>query len=308
MPPKDDAQGADNPETTEQLTAAEADAAFSGGFEEVEQSGEEKQTEETPPADQAETAETTEDSTPETVSTPEPEFVQLTKAELAELKAGVSKVQALEAQLTKQGRDTSGRMGGLEQTLKEIKAAIQTGSAPDISEEDFEELKSEYPDLAKLVVAGMGRAVKKAKGAQAPPAFDAAHISELVNHAVDTRVPVHLTQREEENQRKAFDKVVPDWRDIVKSPGWAAWLGAQPQDYQAQITSTWDHDVLEPAFKKFKETLTPPPAPTPKPSAPKRDRFAESAVPKSTGGVSTKTEKDPFTEGFNEVAKRRYAY
>lgn len=307
MPPEDHAQHAPSTESTESLSAAEADAAFSGGFEAVEHAGEETQTDDNPPA---EPAEAPEPQTPEPAATPEPEFVQLTKAELAELKAGVSKVQALEAQLTKQGRDTSGRMGGIEQTIREIKSAVQTGTAPDISEEDFEELKAEYPDLAKLVAAGMGRAAKKTKGALAPPAFDAAQISEIVNHAVDTRVPVVLTQREEDGKRKAFDRVVPDWRDIVKSPGWASWLGAQPQDYQEQVKSTWDPDVLEPAFKSYKETLTPAPTPatTPKPAAPKRDRFSENVAPKGTGGVSTKTEKDPFTEGFNEVAKRQYAY
>lgn len=311
MPPEDHAQGAPSTESTEPLSAAEADAAFSGGFKEVEHAGDDSQTDENPPADRAETGETTREQTPEPVATPDPEFVQLTKAELAELKAGVSKVQALEAQLTKQGRDTSGRMGGIEQTIREIKSAVQTGTAPDISEEDFEELKVEYPDLAKLVAAGMGRAAKKTKSAQpAAPVFDAAHISELVNQAVDTRVPIHLTQREEDGKRKAFDKIVPDWRDIVQSPGWASWLGAQPQDYQEQVKSTWDLDVLEPAFKKFKETLTPPQtAATPtKPAAPKRDRFSENVAPKGTGGVSTKTEKDPFTEGFDEVAKRQYAY
>lgn len=308
MPPEDTAQDAAKPESTELLTAAEADAAFSGGFQDVEHAGEDAQTDENPPAQRAEASETTEESSPETPATPEPEFVQLTKTELAELKAGVSKVQALEAALTKHGRDTSGRIGGLEQTLKEIKSAAQSGTAPDISEEDFEELKAEYPDLAKLVVAGMGRAAKKTKGASSAPVIDAAQISEIVNQVVDTRVPLHLTQREEDGKRKEFDKIVPGWRDIVKSPGWASWLGTQSPDYQEQVKGTWDHDVLVPAFKKYKASIAPPSAPPSKPATPRRDRFAESAVPKSAGGVSTKKEEDPFTEGFREARKHAHTY
>lgn len=308
MPPEDSAQDATKPEDTTPLTAAEADDAFSGGFEEVDQSGEDKQTDENPPADPAETAETTEDQTPEPAATPEPEFVQLTKAELADIKARLDKVPALEAALTKQGRDTSGRMGGIEQTLKEIKTAVQTGTAPDISEEDFEELKAEYPDLAKLVAAGMGRAAKKTKGASAPPVIDAAQISEIVHQAVRPAVQAEVVAHHEDRARQAFTKIMPDWRDIVQSPGWSEWLATQPDDYQQEVKGTWDHDVLIPAFKKYKETLAPPPAQTPKPAAPKRDRFAESAVPKGTGGVSTKKEEDPFTEGFREARKHAHAY
>lgn len=279
-----------------ELSAAEADAAFSGGFSDADESAPQP-TDTTPPVEAEATAEL-----PEVPAEPAPEFVQVTKAELEELKASAAKITTIEAALTKQHRDTSGRMGGVEQTLKELRSAIQQGHAVDISEEDFEELKQEFPDVAKMFVAGMNRAASKRKGSAAPgttPAlvFDPEKIAEIVNGTVEQRVEAKFIEREQVSAMKTVTKAVPDWRQIRDTQEWKDWVMAQPDEKRTMILDSWDPDELIPVFNEFKERNKPA-SPKPPAPSPKRNRFADGVQPRSVSGTTAQPVEDDFDAGF----------
>ena len=134
---------------------AQADADFAAGFDDDTTAT----PTETPAAQQDDTTqgEKTEQPTEQTAE-PAPEYVQLTKAERDEL-------FALREQAQKQFGTAFGKIGGIERRLQELNSGPQV----EISQEDIDALKDDFPPLAAaLEAAPLAEVDEPGVGAEAP--------------------------------------------------------------------------------------------------------------------------------------------
>ncbi len=143
-----------------EITDAQVDAAFAEGF------GPSTDT----PTEQPELAENAEPA-PEVPPIPVPEYVQVTKQQLEQFQSNATKVQEITAALEQRFGTAFGKIGGLERTLKELQTATPAGQAVQIDDKDFAEMEADFPELAKMSKAALGRILSRLKGT-GTPAFD----------------------------------------------------------------------------------------------------------------------------------------
>lgn len=276
-------------EQVEESTTAEAEADFLEAFGSDEPELTTAPTDTEPPAivDPIDTPET---AAP--VAVPEPEFVQLTKAQHQELVEGAAQLRAALGQL--EGK-AFGKMGELQRTLKQMQEATPQGQAVEISAADFKELSEQFPEVAEMQIAGLGRVLAKMKGTG--PAIDESRIDAMVNER---------TQKvREESALEAMDLVDETWRTTVHSPEYKAWLSAQPEAYRQKMDETWKPSDVKKSITTFRaaQAAKPKPkAPKADPAALRRQRFEDAVVAPSSGGQPQgKSANDEFLEGFNSA-------
>lgn len=296
----------------ETQTDAQADADFDGGFVAVASTPTEPTASPVAGETQTETPETTEPTEP--VAAPEPEFVQLTKAEREELLSSVAQVKEIKGALEKQFGTAFGKIGGIERTIRELQEATPKGQALSLSEDDFEEMKADFPDIAKMTVAGFNRALAKIKGtgpaagsATSLPAFDPKQIDAMVSERLGTEITKVRQEVRQEAAMDVVDSFNPNWRKTVQTQEWKDWVMAQPDEERQTILNSWRPSEVLSALTKFNEHITAAAKkPAPKPKAdPKPNRFASNVAPKSVGGVSpAQPDEDDFDVGFKKAAAR----
>lgn len=212
---------------------------------------------------------------------PQPEYAQITKSELADLMAKAGQVDK-----------AFGKIGGIERVLAQIQSA-PAGQSVDVTDDDFADLRAEYPELAQLLIKGQKTVFGKLKGA----APDSLAIDKVVNDKVA------MTRKELIDSH--LDAIVGgDWVKEVNSPAYATWIATQPADIKAlgASDSLRDASTLMRTFSTFKAKPTPKPEPA-KPSA--RKQQLEAAIsPKGTGAIPTggpRTEEEAFEAVFNKT-------
>jgi hypothetical protein len=293
---------------TEPLTEvqqAEVQAGFAQGFAENQPTGT------PPPATPEPTPEVSaQDSADEDTAkedTPEPKWAQITEEELAQLRQQATDFKATIEKL--QG-SVYGKIGGLERVLKQIQESTPSGHALELSEEDFSELKEEYPDLTKLTLVGMNRALKKLKGTA--PALDEAKVEELLGKSKEQAKQelreewsmVSMDDLDEEYRETAKLKDYQGWRETVKLPAFTQWLSQQPTDYQSKIATSWKPREILGAIKQFHQSLEEKAKPgTPDPGEARRQRLRQGAPAKGEGAAAGSAEpstRESFNAGFKE--------
>jgi hypothetical protein len=221
--------------------------------------------------------------TPEVVEEPEapaPEFMQITKSQFDDLMNKASQVDTLRTMSDK----AFGKIGGIERVLTELKQQPQ-GQPVQLSEDDFAELKGEFPELAELQMKGMKRLMDKLR----VPQVDASAIEQMVGaQTSNTRAELVDT---------TLDAIVDgDWKEEVKTDKFAQWIDGQGNDVKALGSSDSLRDAakLMRLFKAHKDA--PPPAPTPAPTNSTSRRIAAAVAPKGTNAVTSQnlTEEDAF--------------
>jgi len=225
-------------------------------------------------------AEVTED-TPEVVEEPEapaPEFMQITKSQFDDLMAKASQVDTLRSMSDK----AFGKIGGIERVLSELKQQPQ-GQPVQLSEDDFAELKGEFPELAELQMKGMQRLLGKLR------------VPQVDTSAIEQMVGAQTSNTRSELVDTTLDAIVDgDWKEEVKTDKFAQWINGQGDDVKALGSSDSLRDAakLMRLFKAHKDA--PPPAPTPASSA--NRRIAAAVSPKGTNAISSQnlTEEDAF--------------
>lgn len=221
------------------------------------------------------------DAKPEDVieTKPEPKFVQLTEEEVADLKARAAQIDEIKATHTK-GLDTAfGKIGGIERMLQEF----QKGGIGEISEDDFQEIKDEYPELLGSLVKGMNRALAKAK-----PQDTEALQKTIASTAME------IAQHEVAKDR-LFD-AVPDWQEVVKTPEFNEFASKLDVKDQEKLGG-WDARFIAGKIKEFKSKVEP--KAEPKPDA-RKDRFNAAVNPRGSGAVaSSPSDLDSFHAGYN---------
>jgi len=221
---------------------------------------------------------------------PEPEYVQITKDQFDTLMRQASEVDNLKA-LPQQVDKAFGKIGNVERFLKEF----QAGGNVEVSDEDFAEMREQYPELAEYQIQGLKRVLSKIKGPGAA-APDAAAIEKIVAE--------RLPELRQETINIALDAVLPGWDEEVKTDAFAKWLEQQPDDVKALELSPKPRDAarLLSKFAQYKANPPAPPAPpAPPPSVTRRAAVAAAVAPRGTGTAQPRqpTDDDEFNAGYN---------
>jgi len=300
----------DNKDLVDDKAEAEAEAGFDAGFsnptaptETPKQEDEKKDDEEGAPDAEKPEGELKDPPDPkEEPPAPQPEYVQITKEQLARLEAAADKTAGFEAQLNK----AFGSLGGMKQIVEQLQAKTPEGAAVEIPADAFEGMEEEFPDIAKHMRGVLEKTLKGVRGTADTKAV-------VDPEAVNKIVAEGIKQREME----VLEDNYPDWKIIVGAVDSAdkadpnnefrKWLGTQPKDYQTKINSTHSAAVLARAIDKFTDAKKAAPAPAPKPEpkpdpkvAARKARIEGAIPPKGDGNAPppTKTDDDSFEEGF----------
>lgn len=235
------------------------------------------------------------EATPEPTPAPAPEYVQITKAEHELFTAALAKIPEIEASMTKQFNTAFGGLGGLKQMIQKLQTETPVGQTIDLSDEDFEDLKREYPEMADYTIKGLRQVFGKftGSGGADPAGFD---------KKFDEKVQTAVADIRQEIVKSSLEAVFPGWEEDVKTPQFDEWVKAQPPEMQARMSS----DKLSDAAKMLKAyyahvAAPPPPAPTPtSPPVNTRQRQLAAAVPpRGDGGhPPAASEDDDFEQGF----------
>lgn len=282
----------------------ENDDDFNAGFEAVA----EQVPTETPVLEQK----TVENQEPAPVEkTPEPEapapkLAKITEDQFQDLLKKAESFDSLKAQQDK----VFGKLGGIERVLAQLQAETPEGEAIEVTTEDFEDLAREFPEIAESTLKGLTKVLGKLKGTGGKStAINQEQIAQLVQERV---APVLESVEERVTsavETKLLSRAHPDWREVVgvKNPEtgeipdteFRQWLNKQPEEYQSQIGSTWDADLISGAIDKFKESkkvVDPAPA-----KNARREILNAAATPKGSGGQPpAPSEDDDFNAGFKK--------
>ena len=238
---------------------------------------------------------------------PEDETVTVSKKEWERVLAAVASVDRISEQFSRQSTTALGKIGSLEQRLAQLQQSTPTGQSVEISEDDFAELKADFPELADRTFKAMQRVVGRFKGTGGAQAPDPEAITKLVR---ETRA----AEREVE-EREALEEDHPNWREIVGNPDdkdneFRKWLSGQSESFRKRVENSRRASVASDAISKFLDHK----AAADKAAEKQREadeaarkekdsrarRFEAAATPKAAGGhAKGKSEDDEFEEGFN---------
>lgn len=228
----------------------------------------------------------------------ENEYVQLTRKDFEKLMAATAKVETFAPQFDK----VFGTIGNLQQqVLGRLQSETPRGATVQIDDEDFAELKENFPELAGQTKAAIERIFKKANlvgtGAPATAQIDDEKVREAWK-----------SQRIHEELEELSD-LHPDWQTIVGRPDdesneFRQWLAKQPEDYRERITKTTSARVTARAIDRFLDSKQPAQQPTPTngtTASTRRERMRDAVQPNGTGtrpAPQRNTPEDEFRSGF----------
>lgn len=280
---------ADKEEVVEQ-TEEQAAASFAAGFDS-----------ETPPATAATPPPAAQpvQEEPAAETPPEPEYVQITKEERDRLMAVADKTANIEAQLSK----AFGTMGNQQQLINQLRSQTPAGAAVEITDDDFAELKADFPELAGHTKAALERILKRTNltgtGQPATPTIDPETVRTTAAEIV------HAQGLDDLND------LHPGWQDIVGKPDdadnpYRKWLATQPEKYQELIRTTYSATITARSIDRFKAAQAKPAAPRPqtpaRPDDARRRVIQEAVQPRGHGtppAPHQPTPQDNFDAGFN---------
>lgn len=281
MTPEDDTSGADS---------AQELADFDSGFAPVKVE-KPTATATTPPVPAATPRETP-------APAPKPEYVRITKADWADVKAAAAKTASYDQQLSK----AFGTIGNLQKTINALQTSTPRGIKVEIPKDAFADMERDFPELAQQNRAAMERALSGITGTGSGAEFDESIFERLLAK--------HTSSREV----KTLAEMYPDWQDIVgavditmEQPNGAhpfrKWLAGKDAAYQTRINSTESAAVVGRAIEAFqRETATTAPKPSTTAADARRAVIAGAVQPRGDGAApaaSGKTEQEEFTAGYN---------
>lgn len=275
-------QDAANGNTAVEDVIDDQDADFDSGF-----NGTETPTETPAPA----TEKTPE---PTAAPAPSPEYVQITKEQWEATQQRAAKVDEITATWNKRYDQAFGRLGGLERTLKEMAQKAPEGDSVQISDEDFADLKREYPEMADYTIAGLTKVLGKIRtGASANP--------DAVSKALAERLDPAIENMRKEVVNSSLEAVFPGWTDDINTQAFKDWHASQTEEVKALINSDKLRDAAKMLKLFYADASKPPPTPAPtQPPVNTRQRQLAAAVPpKGDGGhAPAPTEDDEFEQGY----------
>ena len=211
------------PENIESAATDDARAAMQAGFN--SSLGIEAEKEESVVVEEAPAAE------PEKVeAVPETRVAGFTEAEL---KQRLDKIEQLEAKIIKTHDSVFGRVGDVQQAIKDLQAAQKTGRA--VTAEQFAKLNSEVgSDVVNAIVEGLNAGHVMPAEASNQPSFDPVAFEQKIRADLKAERDAETRQRDE----RAFLKDHPDFREFKVSPEFKAYLASKTPEEQRVITSS----------------------------------------------------------------------
>lgn len=234
--------------------------------------------------------------------------VTITKRQLAELTSVGASVAALQAELRKTVDSTNGRLGSLQQTMKEVREQAAKGIRP--SFDQMEALDEAFPELAAVIKRDLGRAFGQgqetqpeagandgdASGAQAPgaaPDFNPLEAPEVRAALRDAQLAIVDAKHE-------------GWRQLPATPEWQTWHAQLPETAKELLRTTGDAATLNDALNDFKGWKQKQAAQAS--ASNQRGKRLEHAIPATTGSAAGRaavpSDDDEFEAGFKETARR----
>ena len=256
--------------TTEEVNGTDAD--FDSGFEQAEQ---------TPTPEIA-------DETPKVEAAPEPKLAQITEDQFNDLMAKAASVDEIKAESQRKFDHAFGQLGGMKQIIERLQQSTPQGQSITVTDADFSELSSEFPELAAMQIKGLNKVLSKLGGTA--PAVDTSLIERMVQERVG-----QVAREARENALDGLHNVIPDWQEEVRKPAFTEWLDKQDAQTKALASS----DRVVDASRMLRMYRNSRPAPQ-KPQITTRQRQLEAAVtPRGRGQAPAPVEDDDFEAGFN---------
>lgn len=229
----------------------------------------------------------------------------LTSQQISDILAGVAKIHEIESSFGKKYDQTASQMGRLQKMITANTTTTPSGRPLPISEEDFKELKKEFPELSTPLLKELIPALQKLVPAGESMEERATREAEQMSALREAIAMDQLTDQRE------------DWEEVVghkdSNTPFRQWLAVQPLEYQQKVRTTTRPGVLLRAIEKFEEfqhATAPPAAPAEpaepasekKPAADRKARLTAAIAPQgkptSVGG-GTKTAAEEMREGYN---------
>lgn len=288
-------------ETDTAIDDAQELADFAGGFEG-------KTAEKVAHATQAKDKSPPAAEAPRAEEAATPEYVQITKEELSEMRAAAAKTASYDQQFAK----AFGTIGGLQRHINELKGQPSAPPAPagsrkiEIPKDAFAAMERDFPELAQQTKAALEAALSGVVGTGAD--IDIAKVENKIKEMLVS----HVGKREIEILEDAY----PEWQTIVGAVSkdqqpdldhpFRKWLGTKSDAYQKRVNGTESAAVITRAIRTYQnETKAPAKPNTPNTPTPRNDARAErikaAVQPRgdNAGGSAGKTEQDDFEAGFH---------
>jgi hypothetical protein len=279
-----------------QQTEEQAAAAFAEGFDsETPQPSAVTQ----PPVATTTTAAQPVPEEPKGEEPPAPKYAQITEEQLTQIMATVDKTASLQKGLD----SVAGTVGNVRKALDQVRSQTPQGAVVEITDEDFAELKEDFPELAGHTRAALERILKRANlkgtGEPAPPTMDPQTVRTAAAEIVHQQGLADLND------------LHPDWQTVVVSAEYRKWLGEQTSEYQDLLHKTYSATITGRSIDRFRaaqEAAKPKPAaPRPKtpeqPKADRRDHLRAAVQPRGNGNQpaphTPPTPEENFRAGFN---------
>lgn len=234
----------------------------------------------------------TEKPDPEAVVVAEPEaprLAQITEDQYQQLLAKATAIDEIKAAQEKQFGTAFGKIGGIERVINQLQAATQSGEVVEISEDDFEEMRAEFPELAAMQVRGLNKVLSKLRGTgQAPAQFDPSQIDGRVQEQLSPALQ-DIERRYETKLLRAYHR---DWDEVVTSDAFKEWEKTLPAEDQAKLASSTDAEYIASQLDRYKSAA--------KTISSRQKRIEAAITPRGTGGhAPAPSEDDDFNAGFS---------
>jgi hypothetical protein len=172
-------------------------------------------------------------------------FGGLTEPQLKAALAKAAEVDELRKSLTDVKKDVLGRVGQLQQALKDLPKTPTAAAPIKVTKDSLKRLRKEgYGELADALEEDFG-ALLDAPGSTP---VDVESISKGVSEKLDARV----TDLSREYEMKLVSISHPDWKEIANSDDFKLWRATLSADMQKQLAATWDSVLLTNTFTTFK--------------------------------------------------------
>ena len=226
-----------------------------------------------------------------------------------EVKSAFSKAQQydeLNNRLMKTHDTAFGKIGQLEQTIRELKAAKEhVPVATPLTKDSFKAL-AEYlddDDMATALALDLS-SLQLGGSATEVPHIDYEAINagfEQKFSAMSESFSLQANATKNDFETKLLTIQHPDWQDVNASEEFSAWKGTLKPEAREILASSWDGSVLGKAFTSFKSWQNNKTELATK----KQQRLEESLLPGGSSGRIQAPADDAFNQGLSQVLKNR---
>lgn len=220
----------------------------------------------------------------------------------------LTKLKQENQRLQHQFNSVNGRVSAYQRQAEQYKQQLeqrqaqqsQAGDNPHgsgMSDEKWEALKQDYPDIAEAMEAQLNGIRSQYEGELSRIKGE---VEPLKQYQQQTQQAQHIS-----SQMQALESQHPDWRDVVQTKDYSEWLRSQPHSIQQLMNSTDAQDNIF-LLNTFKAARAPQ-APAVNPVTSKRERQlrqAQTLPSRSTKGGQNDIPDDDYEAAFNYYAEK----